>query len=106
MDLYQKAGVNINLGNTFIDRIKPLIRQTFTPQVITDIGGFSGLFRLDPSAYKEPVLVSSTDGVGTKLKVAQKLGQHRTIGIDLVALLLFSSVMFILGIVTFRRTME
>jgi phosphoribosylformylglycinamidine cyclo-ligase len=86
MDLYQKAGVNINLGNTFIERIKPLIRQTFSPEVITDIGGFSGLFHLDPSAYKEPVLVSSTDGVGTKLKIAQQLGQHRTVGIDLVAM--------------------
>jgi len=86
MDLYQKAGVDINLGNTFIDRIKPLIRQTFSPEVITDIGGFSGLFRLDPSAYSEPVLVSSTDGVGTKLKVAQLLGEHRTVGIDLVAM--------------------
>jgi len=86
MDLYQKAGVDINLGNNFIDRIKPLIRQTFSPEVITDIGGFSGLFRLDPSAYSEPVLVSSTDGVGTKLKVAQLLGEHRTVGIDLVAM--------------------
>jgi len=86
MDLYQKAGVDINLGNTFIDRIKPLIRQTFSPEVITDIGGFSGLFSLDPSAYSQPVLVSSTDGVGTKLKVAQLLNQHQTIGIDLVAM--------------------
>ncbi len=86
MDLYQKAGVDINLGNTFIDRIKPLIRQTFSPEVITDIGGFSGLFRLDPTAYSEPVLVSSTDGVGTKLKIAQLLGRHQTIGIDLVAM--------------------
>ncbi len=86
MDLYQKAGVDINLGNTFIDRIKPLIRQTYSPQVITDIGGFSGLFRLDPSAFSEPVLVSSTDGVGTKLKIAQRMGQHRSIGIDLVAM--------------------
>jgi phosphoribosylformylglycinamidine cyclo-ligase len=86
MDLYQKAGVDINLGNTFIDRIKPLIRQTFSPQVITDIGGFSGLFRLDPSAFSEPVLVSSTDGVGTKLKIAQRMGRHRSIGIDLVAM--------------------
>ncbi|MBI4765991.1 MAG: phosphoribosylformylglycinamidine cyclo-ligase [Deltaproteobacteria bacterium] len=86
MDLYQKAGVDVNLGNTFIDRIKPLIRQTFSPQVITDIGGFSGLFRLDPSPYAEPVLVSSTDGVGTKLKVAQQVGEHRSVGIDLVAM--------------------
>jgi phosphoribosylformylglycinamidine cyclo-ligase len=86
MDLYQKAGVDINLGNTFVDRIKPLIRQTFSPEVITDIGGFSGLFRLDPSPYAEPVLVSSTDGVGTKLKIAQQLDQHNTVGIDLVAM--------------------
>lgn len=86
MDLYQKAGVDINLGNTFIDRIKPLIRQTFSPEVITDIGGFSGLFRLDTSAYIEPVLVSSTDGVGTKLKIAQQMGQHQSIGVDLVAM--------------------
>jgi phosphoribosylformylglycinamidine cyclo-ligase len=86
MDLYQKAGVDINLGNTFVDRIKPLIRQTFSPEVITDIGGFSGLFRLDPTPYAEPVLVSSTDGVGTKLKIAQQLDQHNTIGIDLVAM--------------------
>jgi phosphoribosylformylglycinamidine cyclo-ligase len=86
MDLYQKAGVDINLGNTFIERIKPLIRQTFSPEVITDIGGFSGLFRLDTAAYSEPVLVSSTDGVGTKLKIAQLLGRHQTVGIDLVAM--------------------
>jgi phosphoribosylformylglycinamidine cyclo-ligase len=86
MDLYQKAGVDINLGNTFVDRIKPLIRQTFSPEVITDIGGFSGLFRLDPSPYAEPVLVSSTDGVGTKLKIAQQLDKHNTVGIDLVGM--------------------
>ncbi|MEW6186787.1 MAG: phosphoribosylformylglycinamidine cyclo-ligase [Thermodesulfobacteriota bacterium] len=86
MDQYQKAGVDIHLGNTFIDRIKPLIRKTFSPSVITDIGGFSGLFKLDTSAYSEPVLVSSTDGVGTKLKVAQQLDKHRTVGIDLVAM--------------------
>jgi phosphoribosylformylglycinamidine cyclo-ligase len=86
MDLYQKAGVDINLGNAFVDRIKPLIRQTFSPEVITDIGGFSGLFRLDPAAYSEPVLVSSTDGVGTKLKIAFATGVHDTVGIDLVAM--------------------
>jgi phosphoribosylformylglycinamidine cyclo-ligase len=86
MDLYQKAGVDIDLGNTFVDRIKPLIRQTFSPEVITDIGGFSGLFRLDTAAYSEPVLVSSTDGVGTKLKIAQQMDLHHTIGIDLVAM--------------------
>ena len=68
---YQEAGVDITLGNAFVDRIKPLIRKTFTPGVITDIGGFGGLFRLEASAFKRPVLVSSTDGVGTKLKIAQ-----------------------------------
>jgi phosphoribosylformylglycinamidine cyclo-ligase len=85
-DRYQQAGVDIGLGNAFVERIRPLVRKTFTPGVISDIGGFSGLFRLDPSAYEEPVLVSSTDGVGTKLKVAQRLGKHRTVGIDLVAM--------------------
>ena len=64
---YQEAGVDITLGNAFVDRIKPLIRKTFTPGVITDIGGFGGLFRLEASAFQRPVLVSSTDGVGTKL---------------------------------------
>lgn len=83
---YQQAGVDIERGNAFVERIKPLVRKTFTPAVITDIGGFSGLFRLDLSAYEEPVLVSSTDGVGTKLKIAQRLGKHHTVGIDLVAM--------------------
>ena len=83
---YQEAGVDITLGNAFVDRIKPLIRKTFTPGVITDIGGFGGLFRLEASAFKRPVLVSSTDGVGTKLKIAQGLHQHQTIGLDLVAM--------------------
>ncbi len=86
MDQYQKAGVNIELGNTLVERIKPLIRKTFSPSVLTDIGGFGGLFRLDVASYAEPVLVSSTDGVGTKLKIAQRLGNHRTVGIDLVAM--------------------
>jgi phosphoribosylformylglycinamidine cyclo-ligase len=83
---YQEAGVDITLGNAFVDRIKPLIRKTFTPGVITDIGGFGGLFRLEASAFKKPVLVSSTDGVGTKLKIAQRLDRHNTVGIDLVAM--------------------
>jgi phosphoribosylformylglycinamidine cyclo-ligase len=83
---YQEAGVDITLGNAFVDRIKPLIRQTFTPGVITDIGGFGGLFRLEASAFLKPVLVSSTDGVGTKLKIAQQLNRHDTVGIDLVAM--------------------
>ena len=83
---YQEAGVDITLGNAFVDRIKPLIRKTFTPGVITDIGGFGGLFRLEASSFQRPVLVSSTDGVGTKLKIAQELHQHQTVGLDLVAM--------------------
>ena len=83
---YQEAGVDITLGNAFVDRIKPLIRKTFTPGVITDIGGFGGLFRLETSAFKKPVLVSSTDGVGTKLMIAQGLNQHQAVGLDLVAM--------------------
>jgi phosphoribosylformylglycinamidine cyclo-ligase len=83
---YQEAGVDIGLGNAFVERIKPLIRQTHTPGVVSDIGGFSGLFRLDASACRQPILVSSTDGVGTKLKIAQILGCHNTVGIDLVAM--------------------
>ena len=83
---YQEAGVDITLGNAFVDRIKPLIRKTFTPGVITDIGGFGGLFRLEASAFQRPILVSSTDGVGTKLKIAQGLNQHQTVGLDLVAM--------------------
>jgi phosphoribosylformylglycinamidine cyclo-ligase len=86
MELYRKSGVDIHLGNTFVDRIKPLIRQTFSSEVITDIGGFSGLFQLEATAYTEPVLVSSTDGVGTKLKIAQEMNRHNSIGIDLVAM--------------------
>lgn len=85
-DRYQQAGVDIGLGNAFVERIKPLVQKTFTPGVITDIGGFSGLFRPDLTGYEEPILVSSTDGVGTKLKIAQRLGQHHTVGIDLVAM--------------------
>ncbi|MBI5585213.1 MAG: phosphoribosylformylglycinamidine cyclo-ligase [Deltaproteobacteria bacterium] len=83
---YQEAGVDIGLGNAFVERIKPLIRQTHTPGVVSDIGGFGGLFRLDTSACRKPVLVSSTDGVGTKLKIAQILNRHHTVGIDLVAM--------------------
>ena len=83
---YQEAGVDISLGNTFVERIKPLVRRTYTPGVAAEVGGFGGLFRLDVFACKKPVLVSSTDGVGTKLKIAQLLDRHRTVGIDLVAM--------------------
>ncbi len=83
---YRDAGVDIDAGNALIDRIKPLTRATMRPGVLTDVGGFGGLFGIDTSQYPEPVLVSGTDGVGTKLKLAFELEQHDTIGIDLVAM--------------------
>ena len=83
---YKKAGVDIDAGNEFVRRIRTLVRSTFRPEVLTDIGGFGGLFRLDPKKYKDPVLVSGTDGVGTKLKIASLMGRHDTVGIDLVAM--------------------
>jgi phosphoribosylformylglycinamidine cyclo-ligase len=83
---YAEAGVDIDKGNEFIDRIKPLVKGTFQRGVMTDIGGFGGLFSLGGFNYKHPILVSSTDGVGTKLAVAQLCGKHDTIGIDLVAM--------------------
>jgi phosphoribosylformylglycinamidine cyclo-ligase len=81
---YKSSGVDIDAGNETVRRIKSLAKSTFTPAVLSDIGSFGGLFRLDPSAWQEPVLVSSADGVGTKLKVAFMANQHRTIGVDLV----------------------
>jgi phosphoribosylformylglycinamidine cyclo-ligase len=83
---YRDAGVDIDAGNSLVERIKPLVQATFRPGVLTGIGGFGGLFELAPGRYKEPVLVSGTDGVGTKLKLAQQLDRHDTIGIDLVAM--------------------
>lgn len=83
---YKKAGVDIAAGNEFVRRIRPLVRSTFRPEVLTDIGGFGGLFRFDSARYREPVLVSGTDGVGTKLKIASLMGRHETVGIDLVAM--------------------
>ncbi|MHC2994990.1 MAG: phosphoribosylformylglycinamidine cyclo-ligase [Candidatus Atribacteria bacterium] len=83
---YKDAGVDIKLANHIVKKIKPLIRKTFTPNVLNDIGGFGGLFSLAEQKYKEPVLVSSTDGVGTKLKIAFTLNKHNTIGVDLVAM--------------------
>ncbi|MBN1847708.1 MAG: phosphoribosylformylglycinamidine cyclo-ligase [Deltaproteobacteria bacterium] len=83
---YAEAGVNIDAGNRFVDRIKPLVNQTFKSGVITDIGGFAGLFSLQAYMTKNPVLVASTDGVGTKLKIAFMMDKHDTVGIDLVAM--------------------
>ncbi len=83
---YRGAGVDIDAGNKFVDLIRPMVRKTFRPEVVTDIGGFGGLFALRAKKYKNPILVSSTDGVGTKLKVAFMTGKHDTVGIDLVAM--------------------
>lgn len=85
---YQSAGVNIDAGNELVNKIKQLktIKKDAKWQVVGGIGGFSGLFELDFKKYKEPVLVSSCDGVGTKIKVAQRFNQHHGIGIDLVAM--------------------
>jgi phosphoribosylformylglycinamidine cyclo-ligase len=83
---YKDAGVDIDAGNELVDRIKPLVKRTLRPEVLAGLGGFGGLFALPPDRYREPVLVSGTDGVGTKLMLAQQLGKHDTIGIDLVAM--------------------
>jgi phosphoribosylformylglycinamidine cyclo-ligase len=82
---YRAAGVDIDAGNALVERIKPLVKRTFRPEVMGGLGGFGGLFDLS-GRYKEPVLVSGTDGVGTKLKLAQILNRHDTIGIDLVGM--------------------
>lgn len=83
---YKDAGVDIDAGNELVERIKPLVQRTRRPEVLAGIGGFGGLFALPPGRYREPVLVSGTDGVGTKLMLAQHLDRHNTIGIDLVAM--------------------
>jgi len=83
---YKDAGVDISLANQIVEKIKPLISKTSIPGVLGGIGGFGGLFSLAEHKYKEPVLVSGTDGVGTKLKLAFALDKHDTVGIDLVAM--------------------
>lgn len=85
-DLYRAAGVNIDAGNETVDRIRPHVARTWRKEVLGGIGGFGGGFALDVSRYREPVLVSGTDGVGTKLKVAFALEKHDTVGIDAVAM--------------------
>jgi phosphoribosylformylglycinamidine cyclo-ligase len=82
---YKDAGVDINAGNALIERIKGVAKRTRRPEVMTGLGGFASLFEL-PQGYKQPVLVSGTDGVGTKLRLAMDMGKHDTIGIDLVAM--------------------
>ena len=83
---YRDAGVDIGAGEKTVELIKPHVRATFRPEVVSDIGGFGGLFAIDWKRYDQPVLVSSTDGVGTKSVVARLTGRRRTIGIDLVAM--------------------
>lgn len=83
---YADAGVDIDAGNETVKRIKDSVRATYRPEVLGDLGGFGGLFALNSGKYKEPVLVSGTDGVGTKLKLAFLLHKHDTIGQDAVAM--------------------
>lgn len=83
---YKGAGVDIDAGNSLVERIRPLVARTTRKEVLGGLGGFGGLFAIPPDRYREPVLVSGTDGVGTKLKLAQQLNRHDTIGIDLVAM--------------------
>ena len=83
---YKDAGVDIDAGNELVNRIKNSVKSTHREGVISDLGGFGGLFELAAHKYKQPVLVSGTDGVGTKLKLAHQLNIHNTIGIDLVAM--------------------
>jgi phosphoribosylformylglycinamidine cyclo-ligase len=83
---YEDAGVNIAAGGLAVEKIKPMVARTHRPEVLGGLGGFGGLFALDVSKYPDPVLVSGTDGVGTKLRVAFEMNKHDTIGIDAVAM--------------------
>jgi phosphoribosylformylglycinamidine cyclo-ligase len=83
---YKSAGVNIESGNALVDRIKPIAAKTRTQGVLSGLGGFGSMFELPLDRYKQPILVSGTDGVGTKLKLASELNIHNSIGIDLVAM--------------------
>src|SRR4030067_1247612 len=83
---YKDAGVDIDKADRFVKTIKPMVESTFRPGVLTKIGGFAGCFSLNLERYKKPILVSSTDGVGTKLKIAFLMDRHDTVGIDLVAM--------------------
>jgi phosphoribosylformylglycinamidine cyclo-ligase len=85
-EAYKQAGVDIDAGNEAVERMKKHVKRTFRPEVLTDLGGFGALFRLDTKKYEKPVLVSGTDGVGTKLKLAFAMDKHDTIGIDAVAM--------------------
>lgn len=86
MITYKQSGVNIDAGNKAVKLIKKYTTSTYSPSVISGVGGFSALFKIETKKYKEPILVSSCDGVGTKLKVAFSLNIHHTVGMDLVAM--------------------
>jgi phosphoribosylaminoimidazole synthetase len=83
---YKDAGVDIDAGEELVERIKPVVKRSMRPEVLGGLGGFGALFELPLDRYKKPVLVSGTDGVGTKLRLAIETGRHDTIGIDLVAM--------------------
>lgn len=83
---YKTSGVDIKSASIFKSKIKPLVRSSFRKEVLTDIGGFGSFFKLDKNKYKDPVLVSSSDGVGTKLMIAKLANKHDTVGIDAVAM--------------------
>ena len=85
-DRYAEAGVDIDAGNRFVELIKPIVSKTFRSGVITDIGGFAGIFSLNVDDMKKPVLVTSIEGMGTKFKIAFMLDKHDTVAIDLVAM--------------------
>lgn len=85
-EAYRKAGVDIDAGNEAVERMKKHVKRTFRPEVLTGLGGFGGLFQLNTKNMQEPILVSGTDGVGTKLKIAFAMDKHDTIGIDAVAM--------------------
>ena len=85
-DAYRQAGVNIDAGNEAVERMKKHVKKTFRPEVLTGLGGFGALFKPDLTGMEEPVFVSGTDGVGTKLKIAIAMDKHDTIGIDAVAM--------------------
>src|ERR1700754_4104505 len=83
---YKDAGVDIEAGDELVERIKPAVKRTMRPEVLAGLGGFGALFEIPVDRYRKPVLVSGTDGVGTKLRLAIETGKHDTIGIDLVAM--------------------
>jgi phosphoribosylformylglycinamidine cyclo-ligase len=83
---YRDAGVDIDAGDALVERIKPHVKRTLRPEVLGGLGGFGALFEVPVARFRQPVLVSGTDGVGTKLRLAMETGQHDTIGIDLVAM--------------------